>query len=98
MANLNDFPIGDVVVALQAMPAIEEMLRQRGIGLGDVRFRISGLTTTMSHEDAEKWIRESNEEGYSNIRFILERTSAGTVEVDLAASTPSNAATQFHPD
>lgn len=87
MDNRDDIPIGDVVDASIAFGKIDELLRQIPVTSRDTSFQLSGAKSTMSRTETEKWVEESNAEGFSRIRFILHRAPGGKVLVELSAAT-----------
>jgi hypothetical protein len=72
------------------MERIDELLAPIGISLHDAQFQLSGTAGTMSQLEAAAWLLESNAEGFSRIRFIVQRAKRGSVLIELAAATPGN--------
>ncbi|MDB4913957.1 MAG: hypothetical protein JWM95_1601 [Gemmatimonadetes bacterium] len=96
MASHEDVPIGDVVDAKHATRSIDETLEQLRIHSSNVRFKVSGSENEIGRVEAEEWIRESDADGFSRIRFIVHRLESSAL-VELAASTRGGPETKFQP-
>jgi ferredoxin-fold anticodon binding domain-containing protein len=60
-----------------------------------VKFHLEASDVILSREEAEKWVRESVDDGFPNVQYYIERKAPDEVIVNLAAFEDSDS--QYYP-
>jgi|ERR1700688_4700492 hypothetical protein len=72
-------------VARDLFADVDTELTEKGLGNSPARFHLDGSDLVLSRDEAEKWVVESVDAGFPEIRFYLEAQTNGGVVVNLAA-------------
>jgi hypothetical protein len=79
---------GDVVPADQAFEAIGQMLWRERLRDRDVAYVVEGSNSLRSPSDAQAWIKESANLGFTEVRFLIASDDGRTLVIELSASSP----------
>ncbi|HZE07656.1 MAG TPA: hypothetical protein VE110_02770 [Gemmatimonadaceae bacterium] len=84
-----------VEVARDLFGRLESELRGRNAGRLPRSFELADTDVILSEQEAVNWIRESVDQGFPEIRYVIKRVSDDGVLVDLAAFEDPDS--QYHP-
>jgi len=67
------------------LAALEAELRASGLANRPITFRLDGSEVLLDRTAARKWIKESVDSGFPEVRYHVEAVQADVVNVNLAA-------------
>lgn len=80
--------IGDVLPASEVFDGIDRMCWRHRLQNREVLFVIEGSSKLLSRVEADVWVRESAECGYSEIRYLIASDDGRAIVLELSAIAP----------